>query len=116
MSALEKACEQISDAFREERKEYQRILSQGHHVKAMVAAGRYSFHEACKVMDVTAFQVRDAHFWLIDDNARMNVKYDVDCHHTYPADYIMAGWMTEQEEARVVPFPRQMAIQSSAIN
>jgi hypothetical protein len=98
-SAMDKACEHISDAFRKDHKDRVQILLNGHRAQTLVEAGRYSFAEACRLMNVSAASVADALDWLIDDNARLNATYDSQAHGQTPGDYTMVGWFAEQDEA-----------------
>jgi hypothetical protein len=108
--AMQKALDHIGDAFREERKERQHIVLQGRRVQELVEAGRYSFPEACRKMQVDAEQVAESFFWLIDDNARLNVLYNTTTHRQSSFDFMMVGWFGEQAQkqhsAQVIPFGR----------
>lgn len=103
--ALEAAKAQIADAFRAERKERTHALAHGHRVKFLAEDGLYAYFDACKALEVNAQVVFDAVQWLIDDNARMNVTYGVETHHLSPSDYVLSGWMREQEEKKIIALP-----------
>lgn len=103
MTAIENAIAHVTDTFRPERKAYTHTLCMAHHVKEMTEAGRYSFSYACKSMQVTSHDAEAALMWVVGDNARLNDIYDTDIHHLNPSDYILVGWMNEQEAAKIVP-------------
>lgn len=112
--AMQKALDHIGDEFRPERKDRKSILLQGHRVKTMVEAGRYSFPEACRLMLVDGHQVMDALNWLIDDNARMNVRFDTDTNYQQPHDYVMVGWFQDQSEAMLTNTAEVVQLQARA--
>lgn len=102
--ALENAKAEIADAFRAERKERTHIIAQGHRVKFLVQDGGRGYYDACQQMEVTHPMVADAFYWLVDDNSRMNAKYEVSTHRMTPGDYIMVGWFLEQEDNKICAF------------
>jgi len=98
--AMTKALDHVSDEFRPERQQRRQIILQGHRVMSLVEAGRYSFPEACRLMEVDEQKITDAHLWLFHDNARMNDIFDTDIHFMSPADYVMTGWFAEQQRVQ----------------
>lgn len=100
--ALEQTGRQIEDAFRPERLTRTHILANGHKIKYLVESGRYDYHGACKALLTNAKQVEEAFMWLQDDSTRLNVEYDTYVHGLDPADYMMLGWINEQEENKII--------------
>lgn len=98
-SAFVKCCAELEDAFRPERKQRQHILSQGHHVHALVEGKRYGFAQACRLMEVDAMQIANALAWLQVDNARLNAKFGTDVHRLRDYDFALLSWMGAQEAA-----------------
>ena len=101
-SALEKTVAIIEDTFRDERKAHQLILSQGHRLSMLVKGGRYSYHDGCKALGITAKQVSNSHKWLLDDNSRINAQYGIDYIGQSQNDWHVVGWMGEQEANKIV--------------
>ena len=95
--AMQKALDQIGDAFRPERKERQAIILTGHRVKTLVQDGRYSFAEACRLLKLSKGQVAEAFKWLVADNARMNAAYNSEVHGMNAQDYFMLGFINHEE-------------------
>jgi hypothetical protein len=69
--AMQKCLDTIADVFRPERKQREFIVFQGLRVHELVEAGRYSFEEACKLLDVSEARLGVALFWLKEDDARI---------------------------------------------
>ena len=102
MKAIEQAEKQIADAFRPERRIRTSLLNNGHKIKYLVESGRYDFYDACNALLTNAKQVEEAFMWLQDDNSRMNVEYDTYVHGLDPDDYMMLGWINEQEANKII--------------
>jgi hypothetical protein len=97
--AFEKCSAAIEDAFRPDRKARHQIVSQGHHVHALVEGKRYGFAEACRLMEVDVRLVAQAMQWLEQDNSRMNAKFGGRLHHLRGYDYELLQWMNIQTAA-----------------
>lgn len=104
MTALEKALKHVEDTFRTERQEKLSIILTGHRIKKLVEDGRYDYHDAVKALGVNVGEVYAAHYWLIDDNARLNALYECEIHRQLPSDWIMVGWMKDEEEKKITKF------------
>jgi hypothetical protein len=70
-AALDRTLALVGDTFRPERKEREAIVLKGHQVKQLVDIRRYTFDEACELMDSCEAKVGVALFWLKDDDERM---------------------------------------------
>lgn len=102
--ALTDACQHIEETFRPERKQRDQLLLNGHRIMQLVQGERYEFTEACLIFDVRVSALEEALGWLIDDNVRLNAKYETSVHHQSPLDYIMVGWMKDEEAAKIIKF------------
>ena len=96
-TAMQKAELMIADAFRPERKERAATILSGHRIKMLVQAGRYTFPEACRLLEIQRGQVAEAYKWLDADNARMNRAYGTELYGLTAGDLFMKAFFSDEE-------------------